>query len=51
VLTESQQLAVVDSVGHIGELEPPAEDFTHLKVLEDHLRRFAEEGLSLHNAR
>lgn len=51
MLTESQQFAVVDGVGHIGQLEPPAEDFTHLKVLEDHLRRFAEESLSLHNVR
>ena len=51
VLAESKQLAVVDGVGHVGQLETLAEDFTHLKVLEDHLSRFAEERLSLHNKR
>ena len=48
MLTDSQQLAVVDTVGYVGQLETSAEHFTHLKIFEDYLCWLAEEGLTLY---
>ena len=48
VLTDSQQLAVVDSVGYVGQLETSAEHFTHFEIFEDYLCWLAEKGLTLY---
>ena len=47
VLTDSQQLAVVDTVGYVCQLETFAKHFTHFEVFEDNLCWLAEKGLTL----
>ena len=48
LFTDSLQLAIVDTVGYVGQLETSAEHFTHLEIFKDYLCWLAEEGLTLY---
>ena len=47
VIGHSQQLAVVDSVRDIGQLEPLTVDLPHIKILKNHLLGLTQEGFTL----